>query len=100
MSLHLNRQCQRAQKTDALVNPFVSGRPWRLVFGDRRSEPGGSPRRWSSSRWGNPGRQTLFCNYVALAPEDGRIPRGYKASRSEERRVGKECVVRVDLGGG
>src|SRR4051812_18470790 len=33
MSLHLNQQCQRAQKTDALPNPFLVGRSgaWSLV---------------------------------------------------------------------
>src|SRR3546814_11615112 len=29
----------------------------------------------------------------------GSVGRGYAPDRSEERRVGKECVVRVDLGG-
>ena len=33
MSLHLNRQCQRAQKPDAIPNPFLVGRcgAWFLV---------------------------------------------------------------------
>ncbi|WP_289024882.1 hypothetical protein, partial [uncultured Sphingomonas sp.] len=31
--------CQRATKTDAPSNPFFSGRPVRLDFGDRRVVP-------------------------------------------------------------
>ena len=34
-----NQPCQRATKTDAPSNPFFSGRPVRLDFGDRRVVP-------------------------------------------------------------
>src|SRR3546814_17714937 len=34
-----------------------------------------------------------------LKVKDGEVAKGRRVFRSEERRVGKECAVRVDLGG-
>jgi hypothetical protein len=45
MSLHLNQQCQRAQKTDALPNPFLLGRSGAWRFDDHISEPSGPSLR-------------------------------------------------------
>ena len=73
MSLHLNRQCQRAQKPDALPNPFFSGAVRRLVYGDCRSEPCGPSLRWSSFRWASFDRQRLFAIFLHLPLKPAEI---------------------------
>jgi len=55
-------RCQRATKTDAPSNPFFSGRPVRLVFGDRRAVPCGPSLRWRGIYGGCSEPSTPFWN--------------------------------------
>ena len=75
MSLHLNRQCQRAQNTDTVVNPPFSGQPgiWFLVTGKANQvahRVGGV-----ASMPDLPTRQTLFAILLHEGVEPAEIHR-------------------------
>src|SRR3546814_11076104 len=59
----------------------------------------GGPDEVDAARWAKDNMKKPVVGFIAgvTAPAGKRM--GHAGARSEERRVGKECAVRVDLGG-
>src|SRR3546814_12134106 len=88
--------------SDLLLRQHGSHRSTRQMTGKQTGDYRGhiSAAIGSRTAYHNEALQAHPGQAVAQSDQaSGQRERGQRARRSEERRVGKECVVRVDLGG-